>query len=121
RAERPGPPALGAARCAHRPWPPRVADPCRFRGQEPPDGPERARARATARTRRHRRGGGAPVRHLLSAKDLSRPEAITVLDTAASMAATQSRQVKKLPPLLGKTVVNLFFEDSTRTRISFEA
>src|SRR5699024_3626216 len=45
----------------------------------------------------------------------------TVLDTAASMAATQSRQVKKLPPLLGKTVVNLFFEDSTRTRISFEA
>ncbi|MPV49337.1 aspartate carbamoyltransferase catalytic subunit [Pseudactinotalea sp. HY160] len=61
------------------------------------------------------------MRHLLSAKDLDRAEAITVLDTAAAMAATQSRQVKKLPPLLGKTVVNLFFEDSTRTRISFEA
>src|SRR5699024_4247092 len=40
---------------------------------------------------------------------------------AATMAATQSREIKKLPTLRGKTVVNLFFEDSTRTRISFEA
>jgi aspartate carbamoyltransferase catalytic subunit len=61
------------------------------------------------------------VRHLLSAKDLSREEAILILDTAAAMAATQQREIKKLPPLRGKTVVNLFFEDSTRTRISFEA
>jgi len=61
------------------------------------------------------------MRHLLSAKDLSREEAVLILDTSATMAATQQREIKKLPPLRGKTVVNLFFEDSTRTRISFEA
>ncbi|MDO5671934.1 MAG: aspartate carbamoyltransferase catalytic subunit [Actinomycetaceae bacterium] len=60
------------------------------------------------------------MKHLLSAADPSREEVITILDTAESMATTQSRQVKKLPTLRGKTVVNLFFEDSTRTRISFE-
>ncbi len=43
-----------------------------------------------------------------------------MLDTAAEMASTQSREIKKLPTLRGRTVVNLFFEDSTRTRISFE-
>ena len=59
--------------------------------------------------------------HLTSIKDLSRAEAIEILDTAETMAATQSRAVKKLPTLRGKTVVNLFFEDSTRTRQSFEA
>src|SRR5699024_12832024 len=61
------------------------------------------------------------MKHLLSAKDLSRDAAIGVLDTAATMAQTQGREIKKLPALRGKTVVNLFFEDSTRTRISFEA
>jgi aspartate carbamoyltransferase catalytic subunit len=60
------------------------------------------------------------LRHLLSASDLDRGTAVEVLDTAATMAATQARQIKKLPPLRGRTVVNLFFEDSTRTRISFE-
>ncbi|MFP5360696.1 MAG: aspartate carbamoyltransferase catalytic subunit [Actinomycetes bacterium] len=61
------------------------------------------------------------MRHLLSTRDLSREDAITLLDTAGQMAATQEREVRKLPTLRGKTVVNLFFEDSTRTRISFEA
>lgn len=61
------------------------------------------------------------MRHLLSAKDLSHADAVAILDTAATMAATQQREIKKLPPLRGKTIVNLFFEDSTRTRISFEA
>lgn len=61
------------------------------------------------------------MRHLLSTQDLSRADAIHILDTAAHMAATQAREVRKLPTLRGKTVVNLFFEDSTRTRISFEA
>ena len=61
------------------------------------------------------------MRHLLSTGDLSRSEAIDILDTAETMADTQKRQIKKLPALLGLTVVNLFFEDSTRTRISFEA
>ena len=61
------------------------------------------------------------MKHLLSAKDLSHDEAVMVLDTAEAMAATQLHQVRKLPTLRGKTVVNLFFEDSTRTRLSFEA
>jgi aspartate carbamoyltransferase catalytic subunit len=60
------------------------------------------------------------MRHLLSAGDLSRDEALLVLDTAAEMARVAAAPVKKLPTLRGRTVVNLFFEDSTRTRTSFE-
>ena len=60
------------------------------------------------------------MRALLSAADLDRDEAVAVLDTAERMHAIQNRQNKKLPPLRGRTVVNLFFEDSTRTRSSFE-
>jgi len=61
------------------------------------------------------------MRHLLSTRDLAREDAIRLLDVAEDMADVQEREVKKLPTLRGKTVVNLFFEDSTRTRISFEA
>ncbi|MGN6428121.1 MAG: aspartate carbamoyltransferase catalytic subunit [Leifsonia sp.] len=61
------------------------------------------------------------MRHLLSTKTLLREDAIRLLDVAEDMADVQEREVKKLPTLRGKTVVNLFFEDSTRTRISFEA
>lgn len=61
------------------------------------------------------------MRNLLDTKSLSRNEALRILDVAEDMAATQQREVRKLPTLRGKTVVNLFFEDSTRTRISFEA
>ena len=60
------------------------------------------------------------MKHLLSAGDLDLDQAITILDTAAELAALTDRSVKKLPTLRGRTVVNLFFEDSTRTRISFE-
>src|SRR6476469_7703536 len=60
------------------------------------------------------------MKHLLSAADLDRDEAIAILDTSGRMHAIQTREVKKLPPLRGRTVVNLFFEDSTRTRSSFE-
>ena len=60
------------------------------------------------------------MKHLLTASQLTRAEAIGVLDTADQMAAVSARSVKKLPALRGRTVVNLFFEDSTRTRISFE-
>jgi aspartate carbamoyltransferase catalytic subunit len=56
----------------------------------------------------------------LSAADLDAKEAMRVLDTAAELATLTDRSVKKLPTLRGRTVVNLFFEDSTRTRISFE-
>ena len=59
-------------------------------------------------------------RHLLSAADLSREDATLVLDTAEELARVADRPIKKLPTLRGRTVVNLFFEDSTRTRTSFE-
>ena len=61
------------------------------------------------------------MRHLLSTADLTREDAILILDTATELATVSDRSVKKLPTLRGRTVVNLFFEDSTRTRISFEA
>ncbi|MDR3107698.1 MAG: aspartate carbamoyltransferase catalytic subunit [Bifidobacteriaceae bacterium] len=60
------------------------------------------------------------MKHLLSTADLDHDQAVKILDVAEEMAATQAREIKKLPTLRGKTVVNLFFEDSTRTRISFE-
>ncbi len=60
-------------------------------------------------------------RHLIAAADLSRDEALLILDTAEELARLSDRPIKKLPTLRGRTVVNLFFEDSTRTRISFEA
>jgi aspartate carbamoyltransferase catalytic subunit len=59
-------------------------------------------------------------RHLLSAADLSLEDATLILDTANEMAQVSDRTVKKLPTLRGRTVVNLFFEDSTRTKTSFE-
>jgi aspartate carbamoyltransferase catalytic subunit len=61
------------------------------------------------------------MKHLLSIDDLSKAEAINVLDTAAELSRLSEGTVKKFPTLRGRTVVNLFFEDSTRTRISFEA
>ncbi len=61
------------------------------------------------------------MRHLLDTRTLAREDALQILDVAEDMRDTQSREVRKLPTLRGKTVVNLFFEDSTRTRISFEA
>ena len=60
-------------------------------------------------------------RHLISAADLSREEAVLILDTAAELAGVSARPIRKLPTLRGRTVVNLFYEDSTRTRTSFEA
>lgn len=61
------------------------------------------------------------MRHLLSIADLNKVEAISILDTAAELARVSDGAVKKLPTLRGRTIVNLFAEDSTRTRISFEA
>ena len=60
-------------------------------------------------------------KHLLSAADLTRADAELVLETAGEMLSLADRPIKKLPALRGRTIVNLFFEDSTRTRISFEA
>ncbi len=60
-------------------------------------------------------------RHLISAADLRREDAVLILDTAAELASVAGRPIRKLPTLRGLTVVNLFYEDSTRTRTSFEA
>ena len=61
------------------------------------------------------------MRHLLSIADVCKAEAISILDTANELARVSDGAVKKLPTLRGRTIVNLFAEDSTRTRISFEA
>ena len=59
-------------------------------------------------------------RHLLGLEGMSREDITLILDTAASFKEVLERPIKKVPPLQGKTIVNLFFESSTRTRISFE-
>ena len=61
------------------------------------------------------------MKHLLSISDLTKAEAISILDTAQELARVSDGPMKKLPTLRGRTIVNLFAEDSTRTRISFEA
>jgi aspartate carbamoyltransferase catalytic subunit len=61
------------------------------------------------------------MKHLLSINDLNQSEAISILDTAVELARVSDAPMKKLPTLRGRTIVNLFAEDSTRTRISFEA
>jgi len=61
------------------------------------------------------------MKHLLSIADISRADAIKILDTATELARVSDTPMKKLPTLRGRTIVNLFAEDSTRTRISFEA
>ena len=61
------------------------------------------------------------MRHLLSVRDLDHDGAVEILDIAEDMADVATRAIPKLPTLQGRTVANLFFEDSTRTRLSFEA
>ena len=62
----------------------------------------------------------AERRHLLSIRDLERGDIERILDTARALAASLDREVKKLPTLRGRTIVNLFYESSTRTLASFE-
>ncbi len=61
------------------------------------------------------------MKHLISARGLEAVTTVAILDTAMDMVDVRTREVKKLPTLRGKTVANVFFEDSTRTRLSFEA
>lgn len=61
------------------------------------------------------------MKHLLSIADLTKSQAINILNTAEELARASDGPMKKLPTLRGRTIVNLFAEDSTRTRISFEA
>jgi aspartate carbamoyltransferase catalytic subunit len=69
---------------------------------------------AEAGKRRHRR------RHVLDLDDFSPEEIEEILETAVSMKEVLGRAIKQVPTLRGKTIVNMFFEESTRTRISFE-
>jgi aspartate carbamoyltransferase catalytic subunit len=66
------------------------------------------------------RAPSAPRRHLLSIADLTAEDVWRILETAESLAASLDREMKKLPTLRGRTVVNLFYESSTRTLSSFE-
>src|SRR3712207_9524705 len=59
-------------------------------------------------------------RHLLSIEDLERADIERILDRAESFAEVSGREIKKVPTLRGRTVVNLFYESSTRTSSSFE-
>jgi len=64
--------------------------------------------------------GGTPPRHLLAVSDLTRDDVERILDTARALSRTLDREVKKLPTLRGRLVVNLFYESSTRTLSSFD-
>src|SRR6185437_11359762 len=127
--------AAGArpARRARRPRPPRTADPPRLRRQELPDPSRRAHPGAAPRGRRSRPGPADSVRvhkgalgamaeirvmreDLLPPKEPPRRHLISIRNFERSL----ERELKKLPTLRGKTVVNLFYESSTRTSSSFE-
>ena len=60
------------------------------------------------------------MKHLLSIDDLTRDDMERILDRAAAFEEVSDRDIKKVPALRGRTVLNLFYEDSTRTRSSFE-
>jgi aspartate carbamoyltransferase catalytic subunit len=77
---------------------------------------------ARARTRRKGRRETVPFnrKHLLGLEELTREEITTILDTADTFKEVSERPIKKVPALRGKTIANLFYEPSTRTRISFE-
>jgi aspartate carbamoyltransferase catalytic subunit len=60
------------------------------------------------------------MKHLISIRDLTKDAAVAILDSAQQLSQVNQRTIKSLPALRGKTVVNLFYENSTRTRISFE-
>ena len=117
-----GRPKADPARRARRSRSPRAADQGRLRRQEPADVAVAERPGAPDGRRRPRRGGDSrPMKKdLLGIADLTRDEIYLILDTAEAMREIGQRPIKKVPTLRGKTVVNLFYEPSTRTRTSFE-
>src|SRR5262249_50272940 len=99
----------------------RIADQGRLRGQEPADLRIAERAGPAAGDRWPRRGGDPGMKKdLLGIDNLTRDEIYTILETAEAMREIGERPIKKVPTLRGKTIVNLFYEPSTRTRTSFE-
>ena len=73
-----------------------------------------------AQTQPRRRSPRSRHSHLLGIADLTAEEIVLILDTAEAMKEVGQRAIKKVPTLRGRTVINLFFEPSTRTRTSFE-
>src|SRR6185436_8187408 len=122
RADRVRPAQGHPADRARRPRPPRAADQGRLRRQEPADVAVPERAGAPHRDRRPGRSGDPRVvkKDLLSIDDLTSDEIYLILDTTEAMREIGQRPIKKVPTLRGKTIVNLFYEASTRTRTSFE-
>src|SRR5207302_6801535 len=122
------PAASRAARGPLRPRAQGASGQAGLRGQEPADRQERARERARGGARRGRRGhdqppggGGAGMRKdLVSIDDLSREDIERILERAESFAEVSGREIKKVPALRGRTIVNLFYAASTRTSSSFE-
>ena len=129
------PPGAGAARGARRPRPPRAPDPARLRRQEPPDlartsASTSASRRSTAATRSRsarptsrsgRRHEHESARHLISIEDLDRAGIERILDRAESFAEVSGREIKKVPALRGRTVVNLFYEASHADQLELRA
>ena len=60
------------------------------------------------------------MKHLLGIESMQPEEIVTVLDTAEAMLEISQREIKRVPTLRGRTVINVFLEPSTRTRVSFE-
>ena len=100
-------------------WPPRAAHPAGLRRQEPPDRARRDGGRERRR-RQHRKAPGQVSRHLLSVNDLGRDGIEEVLRVSEAFAEVERRPIPKVPTLRGRVVATLFFESSTRTRLSFE-
>src|SRR6185295_12058723 len=109
---------------ARRSRPPRAADSARLRRQEHSHITTTERARAFDGDRRRRRSGACRMstltalrhRHLLGIADLEPGEIELILETALAMKEIGTRPIKKVPTLRGRTIINLFFESSTRTR-----
>ena len=60
------------------------------------------------------------MKHLLGLEDISQSEIVSILETADAMLEVSAREIKRVPTLRGRTVINVFLEPSTRTRVSFE-
>jgi aspartate carbamoyltransferase catalytic subunit len=91
----------------------------------PPDRPDdtmspNSRTQITAPPPHRHNHRAHPLRHLISIEDLDRAGIERILDRAESFAEVSGREIKKVPALRGRTVVNLFYEASTRTSSSFE-
>src|SRR4029453_18671461 len=118
-AHRVRPAPLDSADCSRRPRAQRVADQSGLCREESADRVGAERPGASDRDRRPGRGGDPGMKKdLLGIADLSPEEIYQILDTAEAMREIGERPIKKVPTLRGKTIVNLFYDPSTRTRTS---